>query len=66
MLANTTVNGIFLSPGPTSIYYDEFPKYASRNFTPDMVSLRIPCGGPTISPYAVDTEIPHNKIIEKR
>ena len=55
MLANTMVNGTFLSPGPTSIFSDESPKYASRNYMPDMVSLKTPCGGPTVAPYAADT-----------
>jgi hypothetical protein len=30
---NTIVNGIFLSPGYTSIFCPEVPKYASRNLT---------------------------------
>jgi hypothetical protein len=60
------VNGTFLSPGPTSIFSDESPKYASRNFTPDMVSLKTPCGTPIVEPYAADTEIPPNKTIVKK
>ena len=47
ILASATVNGTFLSPGPTSIFPEDVPKYASRNFML-VIDFRItPSGQPT-------------------
>ena len=46
-LAIEIVNGTFLSPGPTSIFPEDVPKYASRNFILIIAFLITPSGQPT-------------------
>ena len=46
-LAIEIVNGTFLSPGPTSIFPEDVPKYASRNFILIIAFRMTPSGQPT-------------------